>query len=240
MTDTPIRHVLAVGAHPDDLEISCAGTLARYARQGVRVTMLTVLNGDKGSFDLPRQELAAIREAECRAAAAVIGADWIGLGILDGTAMWDMDLHLRLIQALQRVDPDLIITHAPNDYMSDHVETSRAVTHAGFYTVCPQFAAENGKPSERVVPVFFMETQCGVGFNPDEYVDITETLDTKLEMLARHESQLRYLSEREAVDPQELVRTTARFRGLQCGVGYAESFRRYTVWSRLSSRRLLP
>jgi LmbE family N-acetylglucosaminyl deacetylase len=240
MTDNSIKHVLAVGAHPDDIEISCAGTLARYVKDGTRVTILTLSSGDKGTFDLPAEEITKIRENECRAAAAVIDAEWIGFGIPDGTIIWDEKLHTRMIQAIQQAAPDLIITHSPDDYMSDHVETSKAVTSASFFTVCPQFCAEDGKPASIVVPVFFMDNICGVGFLPSEYVDITDTFDTKLAMYDKHESQHTYLAERQNQDFFEVIKTSARYRGLQCGVTYAEGFRRYEVSPRLSCERLLP
>jgi len=240
MANEPIERVLAVGAHPDDIEILCAGTLARFAREGAAVSIITVMNGDKGGFDIPPAELAETRRRECIAAAEVIGADWIGLGVPDGTLAWDGDLHVRMIQAIQGVNPDLIITHAPNDYMSDHTETSKAVTNASFYTVCPQFCAEGREPAAAVAPVYFMDTVAGVGFDPQEYVDISDTLEIKLKMYSKHASQHRYLSEREGLDFADVIRTTARFRGLQCGAEYAEAFRGYAVWPRISCRRHLP
>jgi len=85
-----------------------------------------------------------------------------------------------------------------------------------------------------------MDTLCGVDFAPQEYVDITDTLETKLAMYAKHESQHQYLSEREAVDFFDIIRTTAHFRGLQAGCVHAEAFRGYDVWPRLSTKRLLP
>jgi len=177
------------------------------------------MSGDKGAFDAPPDEVAETRRRECLAAAEVIGAEWIGLGVPDGTLLWNRGFHVRMIRAIQRADPDLILTHAPNDYMSDHTETSRAVTNASFYTVCPQFCTEGDRPTARVAPVYFMDTLCGVGFQPQEYVDITDTVETKLAMYAKHESQHRYLSQRE---------------------GTAEGFRRYEAWPRLRCRRLLP
>ena len=240
MSADPIRRVLAVGAHPDDVEILCAGTLARFCKMGVKVAIITVMNGDKGAFDIPPEKLAEMRREECMAAAAVLDAEWMGLGVPDGTLIWDKELHTRMIQAIQRANPDLILTHAPNDYMSDHTETSKAVVNASFYSVCPQFCAEGQEPTGSVVPVYFMDTLCGVDFQPDEYVDITDTLETKLEMYGKHESQHRYLSEREGTDFFEVIRTTARFRGLQCGAKHAEAFRRYTAWPRGVCRRLLP
>jgi len=240
MPDTVIRRVLAVGAHPDDVEISCGGTLARYANGGAEVTVVTVMNGDKGTWDLPPEEISEIRRKECMASAAVIGAQWIGLGHSDGTLVWDKELHVKLIQTFQQVDPDIIVTHAPDDYMSDHTETARAVTNASCYTVCPQFCAHGGKPGSKVPPVYFMDTVCGVGFAPQEYVDITDTLETKLAMYAKHVSQHKYLAEREGQDFFEVIRTVARYRGLQCGAGYAEAFCRYEVWPRIACARHLP
>ncbi|RPI99153.1 MAG: PIG-L family deacetylase, partial [Chloroflexi bacterium] len=75
-----VRRVLAVGAHPDDLEILCGGTLARYARQGDHVTMAIATDGSAGHMLIPPEELAGIRRAEAQAAAALIGADlhWLG------------------------------------------------------------------------------------------------------------------------------------------------------------------
>lgn len=240
MSTTQIRRVLAIGAHPDDVEILCGGTLARYVQQGVEVAILTVMNGDKGSFELSPEEIAEIRRNECIAAADVIGAEWIGLGVSDGTVVWDKQFHVRMIQTIQSVAPDLIFTHAPNDYMSDHTEVSKAVMNATFYTVCPQFCAEDAKPTESVAPVYFMDTLCGIGFVPQEYVDITDTLETKLEMYTKHESQHQYLSEREGTDFFDVIKTSGHYRGLQCGVQYAEAFRRYEVWPRVSCERLLP
>jgi len=84
-----IQRVLAVGAHPDDAEILCGGTLARYAQQGAHVTILTVTNGEKGSLDQPPETVAQIRRDECLAAAQVIGADWSGLGVTDGQVVFE-------------------------------------------------------------------------------------------------------------------------------------------------------
>jgi len=239
MMNGTIKRVLAVGAHPDDIEIFCAGTLARFVQKGVQVTMVTVTNGEKGSFELSAEELAEIRKNECREAAKVIGADWIGMGYPDGELIRSPDLHLQMIQVIQKANPDLIITLSPNDYHSDHVEVSKAVTNASFFGVCPQFS-KDGVVCNGVPFVYFMDTTCGVDFVPEEYVDITETLETKLEMYSKHESQHRYLKEREGVDFTDIIKTTAHFRGLQCGAEFAEAFRPYRAWPRITTERLLP
>ena len=141
-------------------------------------------------------------------------------------------------------------TYGPRQYSPSSARQARtdagsnvngkAVTNASFYTVCPQFCAGGKTPCDKVVPVYFMDTVCGLGFTPQEFVDITDTLEVKLEMYSKHESQHTYLSQREGVDLFDLVKTAAHYRGFQCGVKYAEAFSRYDVWPRLTCERLLP
>jgi len=235
-----MKKVLAGGAHPDDVEILCGGILARYADQGVNVTILTVTNGEKGSLDKPPESVVEIRNEECKLTAAVIGADWFSPGVPDRQVAWNEQLHIAMIQAIQQADPDVIITHPSNDYASDHVETSKAVVNTSFYTPCPQFTASDGNFRKKVAPVYFMDTACGVGFEPVEYVDITDTLSTKLDMLSKHASQYDYLEKRDGMDFAELIRTSARYRGFQCGCKFAEAFRPYNAWPRLQTKRILP
>ena len=85
-----------------------------------------------------------------------------------------------------------------------------------------------------------MDTLAGMGFLPGEYVDISATFKQKLAMLKLHQSQLQWLKEHDDTDILEFVETTARFRGLQCGVRYAEGFRQYEAWGRKVPMRLLP
>ena len=231
--------VLAVGCHPDDLEILCAGTLARYAGAGHAVVMAVVANGDKGHFEIPSDELARIREKEFRASAAVIGAETIQVGIPDGQVYADHETRSKLVEVVRQARPDLVITHDPNDYFGDHTAVSHLVCDASYLAAAPLLKGK--QPATRSVPpVFFMDTVMGVRFDPEQYVDISDTVETKLKMLAKHESQLTWLREHDGVDILENVRTAARFRGLQCGVEYAEAFRTHAVWGRQTTRRLLP
>ena len=85
-----------------------------------------------------------------------------------------------------------------------------------------------------------MDNLGGNEFLPTEYVDITEEIDLKLEMLECHESQLKWMRDHDHIDFAEFVRTCSRFRGLQCGVKYAEGFRRYLAADRLTTKRMLP
>jgi len=231
--------VLAIGAHPDDLEILCGGTLAKFARQGDDVTMLVMTDGSAGHARIPAAELAAIREREARAAAAVIGAELVWLGLPDEFVFNDEPTRKRLLDAIRAARPDLILTHAAADYHPDHVATHRAVFDASFIVGLPNVVTPS-PPHPGVPPLFYFDTLAGVGFLPTEYVDVTDTFAVKQEMLRSHASQVEWLLHHDRIDILAFMETVARFRGLQCGVTYAEGFRAASVWPRVQPRRLLP
>jgi N-acetylglucosamine malate deacetylase 1 len=232
--------VLAVGAHPDDLEILCGGTLARYVREGHAVTMCHASRGDRGSFSGTRDEVARTREAEARRAAEIAGADHLSLGLCDAEIdASDRGQRELVIDLVRETRPDVIITHAPSDYMSDHNEISKLVFDCSFHATLPLL--ETQQPHhDTVTPIYFMDTLMGLDFVPTEYVDITETIDTKVAMLEAHASQLTWLREHDGVDIVENMKTVAAYRGLQCSVKYAEAFRQCQTWLRTTTRRYLP
>src|SRR5689334_3277524 len=119
-------NVLAIGAHGDDLELFCGGTLARYAAQGDHVVMCVVTDGRGRPAGNP-DEIAAIRKAEAEASAAVIGAESVWMGIPDGGLWFDEAARHLFVEAIRRAKPDVIITHPPDDYHPDHKTTSRLV-----------------------------------------------------------------------------------------------------------------
>jgi LmbE family N-acetylglucosaminyl deacetylase len=232
--------VLAVGAHPDDLEILCGGTLARFVGEGHAVTMCHASRGDRGSYTGTREEVARTRQAEAGRAAAIAGADHVSLGLSDA----EIDSHdprqrVLVIDLVRETRPDVIITHAPTDYMSDHNEISKLVFDCSFHATLPLLQTEH-PPHDAVTPIYFMDTLMGLDFAPTEYVDITEAIDTKVAMLEAHASQLTWLREHDGVDIVENMKTVAAFRGLQCSVPYAEAFRQCQAWLRTTTRRYLP
>jgi len=232
-------NVLAVGAHPDDLEILCAGTLARFARQGNEVSMAYACRGDKGHFEIEPDELAKIRTKEARDSAAVIGAASLRLGIDDLELRVERPNVMRFVDLIRRTRPDIIITHHPEDYMPDHTVTSKLVFDASFIATLPHTKTRH-RHWQKVTPIYYMDTLAGVNFEPCEYVDITESLQTKLEMLRKHSSQIEWLRNHDKIDIIEFVKTVARFRGLQSGTKYAEGFRRAHAWGRNTTERHLP
>jgi LmbE family N-acetylglucosaminyl deacetylase len=231
--------VLGIGCHPDDLEIYCAGTLARYAAAGHTVIMGVVANGDKGHYEIPSEELARIRAREAAESAGVIGAQLIMLGVPDGQVYSDHPTRSKVIDLVRQARPDVVITHAPNDYFGDHTAVSELACDGSFLASAPLFETEH-PACEKIPPVYFMDTAMGVGFDPQEYVDITETIETKLEMVSKHQSQLVWLRDHDGIDILDNARTVARFRGLQCGAAHAEAFRIHAVWGRQLTRRMLP
>jgi LmbE family N-acetylglucosaminyl deacetylase len=232
--------VLAVGAHPDDLEILCAGTLARYVAEGHEVVMCHVARGDRGTFEHSREEITRIRHEEARRAAAIAGAGHATLDVPDAEVdASSPQQRAAMVQLVREAAPDVLLTHASNDYMTDHNETSRLVFDASFMATLPRF--ETASPHHpRVTPLYFMETVSGLGFEPTEFVDISSTIDTKLAMFEAHRSQLDWLRDHDGVDMLDNIRTSARYRGQQCGVSYAEAFAACNVWLRATTRRLLP
>ncbi len=232
--------VMAIGAHPDDLEILCAGTLARYADEGHTVTMCHVARGDRGSYEHTREEIAGIRDLEARAAADLIGAAYLALGVADGEVnASDPGQRATMVEAIRVARPDVVLAHAPNDYMTDHVEASRLALDASFLATLPLFETTSSHLAS-VPALAYMETVSGNEFVPTEFVDISAYLETKLAMLAKHQSQLTWLADHDDVDMLEQVRTVARFRGLQCGVKAAEGYIPCNVWLRARTSRFLP
>jgi LmbE family N-acetylglucosaminyl deacetylase len=233
-------NILAVGCHPDDLEIGCFGTLSRYVKTGHKVTALHITNGNLGHVEIQPKELGIIRNKEAEKAAKVIGAEAITLDIsdLDVNSMDDV-LNEEMVRIMRDVQPDVIITHPAQDYMRDHIEAGALAFRSSFHTSIvhkfPQYSTTGA-----IVPIFYMDTLAGVDFLPTEYVDISEEIEKKLEALSCHESQIKWMKDHDGIDFIDFVRTCSKFRGLQCGVPFAEGFRQCQTWPRLSTKRLLP
>lgn len=231
-------NVLAVGCHPDDIEISCCGTLAKCVKRGDKVTVCHVANGNMGHEIIEPDELRLIRAQEAKKAGSLAGIEVVTLDIGDLLPNGcDIEQRDKLVALIKEVQPDFIITHSPTDYMPDHLAVSKMVFDASFAASCPHYGAP-GKAA--VVPIFYMDNLAGMNFNPTEYVDISDEIDLKIEMLECHESQLKWMKDHDHIDFAEFVRTCSRFRGIQCGVQYAEAFTQELVWPKVVTKRLLP
>ena len=232
--------VLAIGAHPDDIEIACSGTLAKCVKRGDEVTVCHVSSGNLGHVIIPPDELRVIRAAEAKKAGGMAGIKVVCAGF-DDLEIFDNNKAARdkIVDVIKSVNPDFIITHNPDDYMPDHTAVSRLVFDASFTATLPNYKS-GVKEAARLVPIYYMDTLAGVNFQPEEYVDISEEIDLKIRMLECHESQLVWMKEHDGIDFADMVRTCSRYRGYQCGAAYAEGFRRCKVYLKGTTKRLLP
>lgn len=239
LSTEPEMSVLAITAHPDDAELLCGGTLARFAAQGHTVTICHCCNGDLGHFEIPRAELARIRAEEAEQGAAIIGATAISLPNSDLDLYPDRETRAQVADVIRQAKPDLILTHPPNDYMPDHTTVSELVFAASFCATLPQLQG-NSPFHPKITPIYYMDTLAGVDFLPEEYVDVTDFFETKTRMLSAHRSQLTWMADHDRIDFVEFMQAHTRFRGLQSGVKYAEGFRRCATWPRQPTTRVLP
>lgn len=234
----PLR-VMALGAHPDDVELCCAGTLARCAARGDRVIIAVAANGDSASFDLSTEELVRIRSREARNAARVIGAEFIEMGLSDYRIDVNLENKKLFADAIRQARPDVILTHYHTEYGSDHNNTFLLVRDAALAATVPSI--RTGRPALKRQPFLFMwEPLGGFAFVPEIYVDISETMQAKRKMLACHRSQRDWLKKHGGIDFQEYIEVAARYRGFQAGVRFAEGFVPLKNWAQIAPRPLLP
>lgn len=204
--------VLALAAHPDDVELLCAGTLARLNEAGHELWIAHMTVGDKGG-QRPPEELARIRGEEAVRAAELIGARTFG-GICGDLELYVCKEHgARIGEILAESRPDVVFTHALNDYHPDHRITGRLAVGALDGTTGP-------RPS-----LLYMDCVAAVDFAPDLYSDITATVEVKKEMLRCHASQVEWMASYRATDMEYIIEWMGRWRGLECGVRHAEGFR---------------
>ncbi len=232
--------ILAIGCHPDDVEICCAGTLARCVERGDTVIVCHVSSGNLGHVIIPPEELRVMRANEAKKAGALAGIEVVWGGF-DDLEIYDNNKEARnkIVDVIRYADPDLIITHSPNDYMPDHTAVSRLVFDASFTATLPNYPTKQ-KTVAKLVPIYYMDNLAGVGFEPTTYVDITGTMELKIKMLNCHESQIVWMRDHDGIDFPDMVRTCAKYRGYQCGASYAEAFRLCDAYLKGTTKRLLP
>lgn len=233
-------NVLAIGAHPDDMEIACSGTLIKCVKRGDKVIVCHASTGNLGHAVIPPDELTKIRAEEAKKAGRLAGIEVIG-GMFDDLNIFDNNKASRdkIVDVIKYAQPDIIITHNPDDYMPDHTAVSRLVFDASFSATLPNYKSSNKKAAD-LVPIYYMDTLAGVNFQPTEYVDISDEIELKLEMLNCHESQLIWMKEHDGIDFVDMVKTCSKYRGYQCGVKYAEGFRQCQAYLKGTTKRLLP
>lgn len=231
--------ILAVGAHPDDVELQCSGTLAKYARRGDQVCIAVSTNGEAGTTTGTRQATARTRKSEAQKSAALLGAEFIWLNYHDEFLYENEAVRLRYIELLRQTRPDVVITHDPqDDYHPDHLTTGLLLWNIRVMAAATTIKTKS-PPWPKIPDLYFMDTLAGINFRPQDYVDISDTIETKRQMLNQHKSQIKFMQQRYGMTMVEFMEVCSSYRGLQAGVRYAESFRRSMTYP-ASFERVLP
>lgn len=235
-TDVPSHRILAIHAHPDDVEFQCAGALALLANKGHSIVIATMTPGDKGSVDLGPEEIAAVRRVEARRAAELIGAEYRCLEFRDLEISHDNDARKRVTEALRSTRPTIVLTASPVDYMSDHEITSRLVFDACFNASVPNYrteAAMAAPPLTWIPHLYYMDASHGIDhfgapLPVDFHIDVTSVFEVKRRMLACHASQRDWLLRQHGIDEYlNAQETWSKKRGAEFGVEHAEAFRQH-------------
>jgi len=185
----PLR-ILILGAHPDDVDIKAGGTTALWTKAGHVVQLISVTDGGAGHQTLRRPELVQRRRAEAKAAGAVVGADYQTLDFPDGELQPTLEARFALIRLIRRFNPDLILTHRPNDYHPDHRYTAQLVQDAAYMLTVPAICPDAPHLARSPVIMSFSDDfKRPVPFVPDVVVDIGPTFDAAVAMLHCHVSQ---------------------------------------------------
>ena len=194
--------ILAIGAHPDDIEIFMFGFLCCCKQMGYEISIIVATDGSLGGNN-DDYKLAEKRKKETQNALKKLGVP-LFLNLPDGS-LGNEDIHKNIIKNyIQKVNPDLIVTHYYKDYHSDHVSLSKIVkTIAGHY-----------------IPVLYCDTMMGINFNPIYYIDISKYMKDKIESVYCHKTQ----------NPErfvKLIRLMNSYRSAQCNAPegeYAEAY----------------
>ena len=184
------KRILVIGAHPDDCEIKTGGTASLWAKAGFVVRFVSATNGVSGHHAIGGIELVTRRVAEAKKAAKIIGIESQVLDVTNGEIIPTLFYRKLFIKLIREFDPDLILTHRPNDYHPDHRYTSQLVQDASYVVTVPNYVP-TVKALRRMPVIAYLSDnfQKPIPFQPDVVVDIDKTLETKVDMMHCHVSQ---------------------------------------------------
>lgn len=218
------KSVLAIAAHPDDIEFVMSGTMMRLQAAGYELHYFNIANGCCGSTQTDAATTARIREAEARRAAELLGATFYPSIANDLEIFYQRDLLLKVASVVRQARPSIVLTHSPQDYMEDHMNACRLAVTAAFARGMPNFPVD---PPCDITPgsitVYHAQPHGNCDgmmqpIRPDLYVDVTELIDRKTELLASHASQKQWLDESQGMDSyleamKDLLREVGRLSG---------------------------
>lgn len=224
--------ILAIGAHPDDVELSCSGTLLRHIDQGKTVGLLDLTRGELGT-----RGSAEIRDEEAQRAAEMMGARFrINLALADGFFAYTKENVLRIVQVVRQYRPSLVLANAVADRHPDHGRAAKLVAEACFYAGLQKIVTygNDGQPQERWRPDAIYHYIQDRNLEPDFVVDISPFIDRKMELVKAFRSQFYLPDDKEYAneldspisgrDFMDFLRAKAASYGRAAGFSYAEGF----------------
>ena len=183
MADQSLR-ILVFGAHPDDCDIKAGGTAALYQQAGHTVKFVSLTNGESGHQKLSGPELAGIRRAEATAAGKSLGVEYDVLQNRDGYLQPTIEARFEIIKLIRRFEPDLILTHRPNDYHPDHRYTSQLVCDAAYMVTVPPIVPDVPALRENPVIAYLSDHFTRpYPFSPSVVIDIEPVWDRLIDAL---------------------------------------------------------
>lgn len=200
------KRAIAIAAHPDDIEFVMAGTLLRLAEAGWDIHYMNLSTGNCGSLETDAQETRIVRAKEAREAARMIGATFHPPICDDLEILYTVELLRKLTAVVREVAPNIVLTHSPQDYMEDHMNTSRLAVTAAFARNMPNFRVD--PPTLPINPEVAIYHAMPHGLRDalrrrveaGAWVDTTEVHDRKREALAAHRSQKDWLDKSQGMD----------------------------------------
>jgi LmbE family N-acetylglucosaminyl deacetylase len=224
------RVVLSFHAHPDDAEAWNAGTLKILKDKGYRIVIATMTAGDLGGCNMSMEETAKLRIEEAKKAASVLDAEYYMLGGTDGFLFDTMELRLKAISLIRKVRAGVIFTHLPTDYHSDHRTTSNIVETAAMVSSLDTVPVK--EKSLEITPLLYHSSPFTLSdplgnqiLPPHFFVDVTTVIETKIEMLGYHLSQMELMRHMHRMnDFFGFVLEGNRNYGEMAGVKYAEVY----------------
>ena len=210
--------VLAIGAHPDDIEIFMYGILSCFKKNGNKIFLTVATDGSQGGKNV-NNNLSGIRALETKKALKNLGILKL-LNLRDGNLGYLSNDLIKIKKNIDEIEPDLIITHYEKDYHSDHINLSKLVKQV----------------ASHYIPIIYCDTMMGINFNPCYYIDITEFYKEKIIAIRKHESQ----SPERFVN---LIKLMNSFRAAQCNAPlgtYAEAYYYEKSFPFSDIRNLLP
>jgi LmbE family N-acetylglucosaminyl deacetylase len=226
------ERLLAVVAHPDDAELLCAGMLARARQDGAMIGICVLCQGDKGQPATPIPNLAEVRQQESAAAAKLLGAELFVGGFPDGELADGVEQRRKLVAIYREFRPTLVLAHAPADYHPDHRAAAALAEAASWFAASAGYQPEH-RSLESQPALWWMDTINMSGFEPGFFVDVSQFIELKQQMLHCHKSQLARWADRDFSPLEQIMRAQCTARGAEAGVAAAEAFAVHRAWKRL-------